>query len=281
MSTHRIVPRLLLGLLLASPLLPARADGQAERTPSTGLVSREELLAARLRAAGMTSRDQFPRRPVSAADSLAWERARAAASRATGRRIVISLFDRRLWLIDGADTLLSAPAGIGRGKVTYPDGRTADFSTPRGRRVVRAKEKDPVWIPPDWHFAEVANNGQMKLAHLRRGEPVPLLDGSRMVVRGDVVGRLHPDGRFEPFPEGQIISAAGTLFIPPPGTVNRRFKGDLGKFKLDLGDGYLIHGSLSRESIGLSSTHGCIRLGDEALEALFRDTPVGTPVYVY
>jgi hypothetical protein len=270
--------------LLLGALLPAHAVGQQPDTvptPRQGLVSAEELLAARLRASGMSSPDPYPWRPVSRADSLAWERARGAAARAGGRRIVISLFDRRLWLIEGADTLLSAPAGVGRGKVTFPDGRTRDFSTPRGRRAVLRKEADPVWIPPDWHFAELARHENRELAYLRRGEGVRLRDGSRLLVRGDTVGRLLADGRFEPVPSQDPIVFENTLFVPPLGTENRRIRNALGKFKLDTGDGYLIHGTSELDTIGFSSTHGCIRLGDADLEALYRSTPVGTPVHIY
>lgn len=55
----------------------------------------------------------------------------------------------------------------------------------------------------------------------------------------------------------------------------------LGDYALYLGHGYLIHGTLYQRLLGRSVTHGCIRLGDEDLAAVFRATPVGTRVYIY
>jgi lipoprotein-anchoring transpeptidase ErfK/SrfK len=71
------------------------------------------------------------------------------------------------------------------------------------------------------------------------------------------------------------------LFIPPVGTTNRRIFGELGSFALDLGGGYMIHGTPDQTSVGEKSTHGCIRLRDEDLMWLFDNVPVGTPVLIH
>ncbi|HEV7668205.1 MAG TPA: L,D-transpeptidase [Thermoanaerobaculia bacterium] len=55
----------------------------------------------------------------------------------------------------------------------------------------------------------------------------------------------------------------------------------LGDYALYLGGGYLIHGTLYQRLLGRSVTHGCIRLGDEDLAAVFKATPVGARVYIY
>jgi L,D-transpeptidase ErfK/SrfK len=55
----------------------------------------------------------------------------------------------------------------------------------------------------------------------------------------------------------------------------------LGDYALYLGHGYLIHGTLYQRLLGRSVTHGCIRLGDDDLAAVFRATPVGARVYIY
>ncbi|HEX9564832.1 MAG TPA: L,D-transpeptidase, partial [Gemmatimonadaceae bacterium] len=65
------------------------------------------------------------------------------------------------------------------------------------------------------------------------------------------------------------------------GTLNRMIQGELGRYALDLGDGYLIHGTPDPSSIGRAVTHGCIRLGDRDITWLYRHVPVGTPVYIY
>jgi L,D-transpeptidase ErfK/SrfK len=55
----------------------------------------------------------------------------------------------------------------------------------------------------------------------------------------------------------------------------------LGDYALYLGDGYMIHGTLYERSLGLSVTHGCVRLGAADLEEVFKATAVGTKVYLY
>ena len=51
--------------------------------------------------------------------------------------------------------------------------------------------------------------------------------------------------------------------------------------RLDLGEGYLLHGTPYKESLGMAATHGCVRLGDEDIEWLYDHVPVGTRVYIY
>lgn len=56
---------------------------------------------------------------------------------------------------------------------------------------------------------------------------------------------------------------------------------ELGAYAMDLGDGYLVHGTLYQRALGLSITHGCVRLGDRDLETVYRTVRIGTPVYIY
>ncbi len=62
---------------------------------------------------------------------------------------------------------------------------------------------------------------------------------------------------------------------------DRYMPGVLGDYALDIGGGYFIHGTLYTRLLGQNVTHGCIRLGDEDLEKLFRQAPVGAKVYVF
>ena len=55
----------------------------------------------------------------------------------------------------------------------------------------------------------------------------------------------------------------------------------LGDYALYLGDGYLIHGTLYQRLLGRSVTHGCVRLGDEDLEAVWKAAGIGTRVYIF
>lgn len=71
------------------------------------------------------------------------------------------------------------------------------------------------------------------------------------------------------------------LPIPPPGDASRFESGTLGAYKLVLGDGYMIHGTIYKRFMGLNVTHGCVRLGDEDLEAVYKTMTVGSKVYIY
>lgn len=82
---------------------------------------------------------------------------------AADRYIVIRLSENRLYLIEGDRIIWSAPVGTGTGFRLEAAGRSWQFDTPRGVFRVQRKEKDPIWIKPDWAF-------------IKEGEPVPPLD---------------------------------------------------------------------------------------------------------
>ena len=86
---------------------------------------------------------------------------------------------------------------------------------------------------------------------LGAGTPVVLEDGRRLEVRGTLVGVVEADSTFTPMPLGDEIIADGVLFIPPLGTENRRVPGELGKYRIDLGGGYALHGTPYSESIAV------------------------------
>jgi L,D-transpeptidase ErfK/SrfK len=69
--------------------------------------------------------------------------------------------------------------------------------------------------------------------------------------------------------------------VPAPDSPKRQVRGKLGKYALDLGDGILIHGTDDVDSFGKRVSHGCIRVPDDTLEAVWKATAVGTPVYVF
>lgn len=222
-----------------------------------------------------------PTAPRTRADSIERRTTRRAAERDRGYRIVVSLEARRLLVLDGADTLLDAPAGVGTaGRLEYA-GREWTFETPRGRRNVMAKEAAPVWVPPDWHYAEVARDYGYRLAWLPGNRSVKLRDGSRLVVRDGRVGLVRPGEAFAALPVEEEIVFDSTVFVPPVGTKNRRIVGELGAYRLDLGGGYLLHGTPHLDSIGEAATHGCVRLADDDIEWLYENVPLGTRVYIY
>lgn len=69
---------------------------------------------------------------------------------------------------------------------------------------------------------------------------------------------------------------------PLPQRFSERLDEDsLGEYALHFGNGYMIHGTLYQRYLGRSITHGCVRLGDDDLEKVFRMAPVGTPIYIF
>jgi L,D-transpeptidase YbiS len=70
--------------------------------------------------------------------------------------------------------------------------------------------------------------------------------------------------------------------LPVPSTPEERVEpGVLGRYALGFGNGYFIHGTLYTQLLGTNVTHGCIRLGDEDLEHVFRTVPRGATVLIY
>ncbi len=57
--------------------------------------------------------------------------------------------------------------------------------------------------------------------------------------------------------------------------------GTLGDYALGFGQGYFIHGTLYSRLLGRNVTHGCVRVGDEDLKAVFRAVPIGAKIYIY
>ena len=120
--------------------------------------------------------------------------------------IVIRLADNRLDLVDDAEILWSAPVATGTGFRLEGAGQSWEFDTPRGLFRVERKEKDPVWIMPDWAFVE-------------RGERVPPPDSPRRQRRGmlgstaiyigydlAIHGTTNPELVLNPDPDARRVS---------------------------------------------------------------------------
>ena len=262
----------------AAQRLGAREESELRRTVT--LASRDTVPAE---VESLTAVDAAApeKRFRNRSDSLDWMAARGLAGRSSGFRLVVSLEDKRLWAVVGEDTVLSAPVATAKGTSLKYGKRTWVFRTPRGMRTVLRKESDPIWVPPDWLYAEVATEYGLKLQRIVRGQPFKLQDGRSLVVRDTLVGVVGKDARFYELPTDEHIVFDSTLFVPPTGTRNRKVEGELGKYRLDLGEGYLLHGTPDKESIGFATTHGCIRLRDEDIEWLYTYVPVGTKVYIF
>jgi hypothetical protein len=198
--------------------------------------------------------------------------------------VVVSIADHRLWFKRGGAVVFTTRVATGTGKyLERGGGRRWKFETPRGRLVVERKDVEPAWVPPDWHYVELARQRRLAVTRLDRNRKLPLTDGSFVTVSGSDVVRRYPDGRVVPFEvhEGREIQVDNKLVIPPFGTNQRKYLGTLGSFRLYLGDGYGIHGTDQPQSVGRDASHGCIRVRNEDAEVLFRIVPIGTPVYIY
>lgn len=198
------------------------------------------------------------------------------------RRIIVSLQENRLWLTEGSDTLLAAPVAVGRSATFRHGSKVYNWETPRGERLILDKRLDPVWNVPDWHYYERADRENRPLIEMVRGRRYPLADGSHLEVRGANVVRVLGQ-QFWTVPQGREIVIDGVLYAPPVGTVQRRVPGALGTRALDLGEGYLIHGTTphNQSSIGNAASHGCIRMHTVDVERLYELVERGTPVLIY
>jgi hypothetical protein len=225
------------------------------------------------------------------ADTAAEPRSTAPANRTVfraaqnyrGTKIMVSTNERRLRLVAGKDTLLDVSAAIGMGRDFVYEGRRFRFETPTGRRRVLAKAENPFWTVPDWHYMEKAAARDLELVRLKKGDTIKLSDASLLVVQDSLVGRVNQFGNFWSFEPGMEIVFDGKIFMPPFGTVQRRVPEALGPYKLELGDGYLIHGTniFNEDTVGDAVSHGCVRLTNEDLDRLYHMVEKGTPVFIY
>jgi hypothetical protein len=68
----------------------------------------------------------------------------------------------------------------------------------------------------------------------------------------------------------------------PSANAEVRFEyGVLGDYALSLGDGYMIHGTIYKRFLGMPVTHGCVRLNDDDLEAVYNTLNIGSKVYIF
>jgi hypothetical protein len=199
--------------------------------------------------------------------------------------LVISLGERHLWYKQRGLILFSTEVATGSGKTMVKEGGASawKFETPRGRLVVQSKEEAPVWAPPDWHYIEQSRKRGLGLARLEIGQSLVVADGSVITVEGNEVVRALPNGRRNVLQatDGREIVVDGKVLVPPLGTTQRRYEGVLGTHRLNMGNGYAMHGTNQPQTVGRAVSHGCVRLRNEDIAKLYAMVPVGTPVYIY
>ncbi|MGZ7030792.1 MAG: L,D-transpeptidase, partial [Thermoanaerobaculia bacterium] len=151
------------------------------------------------------------------------------------------------------------------------EGRTMVFRTPIGRFRILSKEENPKWVPPDWHYVEEARKQGLEVVRLNRGDCVSdvCAQGSEVYAGGSKVAG------------GSMIVRGGALIIPPLGTEARQFPDVLGGHRLNLGDGYALHGTQAVNQLGTNASHGCVRLSNDDIARLYDMAKVGDEVIIY
>ena len=133
-------------------------------------------------------------------------------------------------------------------------------------------------------FRLIKNNQEIRTGLCSTGSFIQLeVDSTKSWIFETPKGALSVKGKIiDPIwrkPDWAFIEEG--LPVPAFNHSSRYERGVLGDYALSLGDGYLIHGTLFQRFIGQSVTHGCIRLNDNDLEAVYNNLQVGSKVFIY
>lgn len=220
----------------------------------------------------------------------------------TGQTIVVSTAENKIYLKEGGRTVFEAVCSTGKGTTMAVDGKTLVFDTPIGKFHIKSKEENPQWVPPDWHYVEQARKNGMRVVRLAPGQAIDASTGQPVrresndgvwswINSGGGGGRVlklkgntvveESGGSEQELPPGKLIVAGDAVIIPPVDTPQRHFDKVLGHYRLNLGDGYAIHGTQETAKLGQSVSHGCVRVGDDDLARLYQIAKVGDEVIIY
>lgn len=160
-------------------------------------------------------------------------------------------FHLRRRLSSNTDLIVrSGYCGTGKG-LTVSNSFIWDFSTPTGVRYVYSTTENPLWYRPEWYWQERG------LVPPKPEEIISLPDS------------LSWEEELA-FYNDSLSSAERLRVVAVPGA--------LGSYSLSLGGGILIHYGTG---LGRNASHGCIRLGEDDLDAIYQALPVGSPVIIY
>ncbi|MFP5247941.1 MAG: L,D-transpeptidase [Thermoanaerobaculia bacterium] len=185
--------------------------------------------------------------------------------------ITVSTAENKVYARRNGELVFEAVCSTGSGAKLNTGGETKVFRTPIGRFRIQSKEENPMWVPPDWHYIEEAQKYGVGVVRLQRGQRI-----------GDlyVSGNNVYSGGWE-LPQGELIFRGGAIVIPPVGTRQRQFPEVLGTHRLNLGDGYALHGTQNVRQLGRNVSHGCVRLHNDDIARLFDMAKVGDEVIIY
>lgn len=122
-----------------------------------------------------------------------------------GPFVIVHLAENRVFVVDGDEAIWSAPAGTGTGFRLAGQGKRWKFTTPKGLFKVLRKEKNPLWIPPDWYYVEKG----MRIPPFASRPGLPGVMGTTAVYLGDglaIHGTNNPGLLLNPDPEKRRVS---------------------------------------------------------------------------
>jgi L,D-transpeptidase catalytic domain len=224
----------------------------------------------------------------------------------TGQTILVSTAENKLYVRRNGQTVFEAVCSTGKGTTLAIDGKTIIFDTPIGKLHIISKDENPQWVPPDWHYVEEARKNGMRVVHLNTGQSIDARTGQPassqpdegvwswlrgstnsssannpvLKVKGNTVVEVSGGVERELEP-GKTIVAGDAVIVPPVDTKQRHYDKVLGKFRLEMGNGYGIHGTDEPDKLGQSVSHGCVRLGDADIEKLYQIANVHDTVIIY
>lgn len=222
----------------------------------------------------------------------------------TGQTILVSTAENKLYVRRGGQTIFEAVCSTGKGTTLAVDGKTVLFDTPIGKLHIISKDENPQWVPPDWHYVEEARKNGMRVVHLDPGQSIDARTGQPasnkpsegvwswlsggnnnsssdvLKVKGNTVVEVS-NGVERELEPGKTIVAGDAVIVPPVDTKQRHYDKVLGKYRLEMGNGYGIHGTDEPDKLGQSVSHGCVRLGDDDIEKLYQIANVHDTVIIY
>jgi len=185
--------------------------------------------------------------------------------------ISVSTTENKVYARRNGQLVFEAVCSTGKNETLRAGGRTMVFRTPIGRFRIISKEENPMWVPPDWHYIEEAQKEGLDVVRLQRGQRI----GDLYVSGNEVYSSGYA---IEP---GELLVRGGAIVIPPVGTRAREFPDVLGTHRLNLGDGYALHGTQAVRQLGRSVSHGCVRLHNDDIAQLYAMANVGDEVVIY
>lgn len=161
--------------------------------------------------------------------------------------LLLDISIHRFYLMKKNIIIYSDLFGSGKGSVLL-NGKKTNFKTPKKEFIVSKMESHPWWIRPTWFWTE-------------KNLPIPQ---SFLTVPQHI-------SYYQAVRYYNNLTQEDKLRV-------RKVPGILGKYKITLQDGFLIHYGTG---LGRNSSHGCIRVSKKALDVLFQYLKVNSLIYIF